>query len=81
LGKTTSVCKKATYVLADQFVGGQSQNDLRRGIRIQAVTFVIDDQDSVERILKDGREFTIRGTKGLVSFSVFSAEMPERINI
>jgi hypothetical protein len=81
LGKTTSVCKKATYILADQFVGGQSQNDLRRGIRIQAVTFVIDDQDSVKHILEDGREFTIRGAKGLVCFPMFSSKMPERIEV
>jgi len=66
-----------TDVLADQFVGRQSQDSRGPGIGIQAMAFVIHDEDSVEYILEDGGEFTICISKCLVSVPMLSSETPE----
>jgi hypothetical protein len=76
-GKCVTIRKETTNALADQFVSGKSQDARCRWICIQAIALVIHDQDSVEYILEDGREFTICVTKSLVSVTMLSSDIPE----
>jgi hypothetical protein len=77
LSESIMIRKEITDVATDQLVDGNSQDIGRSGIRVQAIAFVIDDQDSIEYVLENRGKLTIGVTEILVRLPVLLSKMPE----
>lgn len=79
--KRISIDKKSPYIVADQFICGTSQDGECRRICIQTTALVIYDQNSIEYVTEDGREFAIGVTKSSVCFLMLVPKVPEGIDV
>jgi hypothetical protein len=75
----TLASEEIAHILSDQLASRDSENGCSGGISIQAVGIIVGNENPIEDILKDGREFAMRIVKGLVCILMLSADTPQRI--